>query len=66
MFHVLIPRWHCSQEGKTGGEVTQLRRLPDDLDSSNLVSNKQEMRQCLSQVVEMALGVYPAGQCQAH
>lgn len=55
-----------SQEGKTGGEVTQLRRLPGDLDSSNLVSHAQEMCQCLNQIVEMALGVDPAGQCQSH
>jgi hypothetical protein len=55
-----------SQESKMGGEVTQLRCLPGDLDSSNLVSNKHEMCQCLNQIVEMALGVYPTGQCQSH
>jgi hypothetical protein len=37
-----------SQEGKTGGEVTQLRCLPGDLDSSDLVSNTHEMCQCLT------------------
>ena len=52
-------------KGKTGGEVAQLRRLPSDAYSWNLVRHTYQVRQRLQQIVEMALGVDPAGKCQS-